>query len=708
MNVLHSHIRLMLLVCLQILPGCGGGGSGDRATASLTSSNANLSSLTVSEGTLVPTFSSTTLSYTVEVGVADSLMIAAAAVASNAKADVNGSGDAEAVINIVEGDNVIEIVVVAEDGHTTQTYSVTVTRNSAPTVAAAYIRTSVWPGVVLGDTLTGLYGYQDADGDSEGASMFRWLRDGVAIPGAVTDEHTVTEADVPSMITFEVTPVAESGETMGMAKSSDPVTTSHMKIAGFARYLDANTNSVSDAGDQLIVPFNSAVAASFVTVANLLLPVIGDDFGTGAEVSAGPAENELTITLGVSPTIRTRGEFSTSQLAAGLASGIDVVDGTIVGERGAMFESGSPADIIPGYFAVPSGVPESLAVALGDLDGDGDLDLMLAGLYRETEVETYFNNEVYFNEGGEFTLAYRLGINNSYALAVGDIDDDGDLDLVVANRPQGDEYDGGNQVYFNDGMGNLTDSGQSLGARNSFDIALGDVDGDGDLDITVANMGPDEEPAENRIYLNDGAGFYSDSGQVIGNAASGAIALGDIDDDGNLDLAVANYSPNVERTTGPAGSLQIYENDGAGFFSAGEQVSQRASRDVHFGDIDGDGDLDLVESNYIYINCGNGSFEESGERLFLHTFELLDYDDDGDLDVAVGRYIEANFPQPNKDQIFQNDGSGNFVDTGHLLPNGIAFGVDTYSLVVGDIDQDGDLDVVAGNGYVYLSSLAGT
>jgi hypothetical protein len=125
----------------------------------------------------------------------------------------------------------------------------------------------------------------------------------------------------------------------------------------------------------------------------------------------------------------------------------------------------------------------------------------------------------------------NLGSSSSFGVALGDLDGDGDLDAFVANAYQP------NKVWLNDGNGAFTDSGQSLGSSESWDVVLGDLDGDGDLDAFVAN-GYD---GANKVWLNDGTGTFTDSGQSLGNSESYGVALGDLDGDGDLDAFVANY-----------------------------------------------------------------------------------------------------------------------------------------------------------------------
>ncbi|MFP6663848.1 MAG: FG-GAP-like repeat-containing protein, partial [Deltaproteobacteria bacterium] len=82
---------------------------------------------------------------------------------------------------------------------------------------------------------------------------------------------------------------------------------------------------------------------------------------------------------------------------------------------------------------------------------------------------------------------------------------------------------------------------QALGNSVSWDVGLGDVDGDGDLDVWVANNG------YNRVWLNDGLGVYTDSGQALGSSDSRGVSLGDVDGDGDLDAWVANHGGQANR-----------------------------------------------------------------------------------------------------------------------------------------------------------------
>jgi len=120
----------------------------------------------------------------------------------------------------------------------------------------------------------------------------------------------------------------------------------------------------------------------------------------------------------------------------------------------------------------------------------------------------------------------------SQDVALGDLDGDGDLDAFVVNS------NGHNTVWLNDGRGHFGDSGQMLGYSIGHAIDLGDVDGDGDLDAFVGNNGANE------VWLNDGGaqggtpGNFTDSGQTLGNSYARVVSLADLDGDSDLDAFV--------------------------------------------------------------------------------------------------------------------------------------------------------------------------
>lgn len=187
-------------------------------------------------------------------------------------------------------------------------------------------------------------------------------------------------------------------------------------------------------------------------------------------------------------------------------------------------------------------------VVLADFDRDGDLDALVTRSGAE--------NLLWLNNGaGGFVLSSaQLADSNSFAVAVGDVNGDGHLDILLANG-----NDRPNEVWFGDGAGGLVNSGQQLGAASSFGIQLGDLDGDGDLDAFVANF-----RTANRVWFNDGAGVFSPAAENLAAADSRAVALGDLDGDGDLDALVANSNRQANILWFNAAVDEVFDEVGLG------------------------------------------------------------------------------------------------------------------------------------------------
>jgi len=245
------------------------------------------------------------------------------------------------------------------------------------------------------------------------------------------------------------------------------------------------------------------------------------------------------------------------------------------------------------------------SIAWGDMDGDGDLDLAVGNghwLAAYDDNDRLQQNEVYTNDGtGNFSAPVALGskedVQFTQSIAWGDMDGDGDLDLAAGNNGQQ------NEVYANDGAGNFSAPialESEVDAKETNSIAWGDMDRDGDLDLAVGNSDGDfARVGQNQVYANDGAGNFSAPvalESVIDAQFTQSIAWGDMDGDGDLDLAVGNGESN-----------QVYANDGAGNFSAPVALklvshAQFTKSNIAWGDMDGDGDLDLAAGNRFYAN----------------------------------------------------------------------------------------------------------
>lgn len=337
----------------------------------------------------------------------------------------------------------------------------------------------------------------------------------------------------------------------------------------------------------------------------------------------------------------------------------------------------------------------TMDAALGDFDGDGDVDLLLAVEFGQ--------NRLLINDGtGRFTdaTAGRLpsAAHDSEDIGIADFDGDGDLDAVVVS-----EDDQTNEFYVNDGAGTFTAAVLPV-AGTSNGVVVGDVDGDQDPDIVIGNAGAEA------VLINDGSGNWSDeSAARIPAAATGVtqdVELGDVDLDGDLDLLIGNENGN-----------RLLLNDGTGVFTDETatwiplRTTPEETREVDLGDIDGDGDLDALfantrssndsadPGNRLLLNQGDRFTDVTGvqmppgaERSF--DGEFWDVDADGDLDIVTGSLTVAGGQATRSPYlVLINDGAGIFASwTDPIFPtSAVGFGFDTE---MADIDGDGDGDFV--------------
>jgi hypothetical protein len=277
--------------------------------------------------------------------------------------------------------------------------------------------------------------------------------------------------------------------------------------------------------------------------------------------------------------------------------------------------------------------------------------------------------------------------NISHGIALGDIDGDGDLDLLAA---KGNSTDYTISVRVNDGTGLFSGSQNVSVGPSPYSVAIGDVDGDGDLDLVAANS----QGNSVSVRLNNGSGTFGGGSDVSVGSAPFSVAVGDVDADGDLDLLTANNN-----SSGGPGTASVRLNNGNGTYSGGQDVSVGLSPYcLALGDVDGDGDVDFFTANYnnsfstvsVRLNNGSGTFGGGSDVSVgyrCYTLAVGDVDDDGDLDLLSPSMSLTGFVIVNL-----NNGSGLFS----VIPG---VGVDTqpYGIALGDMDGDGDLDLLTAN-----------
>ena len=350
----------------------------------------------------------------------------------------------------------------------------------------------------------------------------------------------------------------------------------------------------------------------------------------------------------------------------------------------------------------------SLAVAWGDYDNDGDPDLYVAHGIGGTAEVVRGPNVFYRNNGdGTFIDATdKAGLGNvrnqgGWYAGFMDYDNDGYPDLYVEN------YGGATQYIFynNNGDGTFLDVTREMGMEIPGAVengaTFGDYDSDGDLDIYFTTNIP------NVFYENNGDGTFTDATDRsgLGNTLMGMdVASGDYDNDGHLDIYLANADLDADQVPNELQPTALYRNNGDGTFTdvaeeAGVSM-ERDSRGVISFDYDNDGDLDIYVAgaspavSSLYRNNGDGTFTDVAREagvivIYSHNLTVGDYDNDGYVDIFV-------MPWSASRALFHNNGDGTFTDVGREAGVWRQWG-NAGGCAFADYDNDGDLDLYVAN-----------
>ena len=345
--------------------------------------------------------------------------------------------------------------------------------------------------------------------------------------------------------------------------------------------------------------------------------------------------------------------------------------------------AGLPADTFPTFDRVlllEQTSETSANVSIGDVDGDGRLDIVLVKGRHWPLVD-----RVLLGDGaGHFKPGYDLGTasDRSYSGRLVDLDRDGDLDVVISN----DEPDP-KLVYLNDGKGHFH-VGSRFGkpewpTRNA---TVADINGDGLPDIVVANRG--DSTSANYICLNKGAGRFDADCTAFSREPATTITAADFNRDGLIDLAVPHRDRGQSRVylAGPKGTFEASRTVPFGPPNATIRMTEAA-------DLDGDGLLDLVAidenvGTAIYFGQRTGGFSEAvrvaDAKPAPYAVLVADVNGDKKPDIIVG-----NIESPSA--VHFNDGSGRRF---HTVRIGDSKGT-VYGFAVADLNRDGVMDIAA-------------
>jgi hypothetical protein len=377
-----------------------------------------------------------------------------------------------------------------------------------------------------------------------------------------------------------------------------------------------------------------------------------------------------------------------------------------------------------------SGAYNPLSVAVADLNGDGNPDLVVANVCADNTCTTDGVVGVLLGNGdGTFQPVVTYSSGGAYAstVVVADVNGDGKSDLIVANQVANSSGSGSNPedgmiaILLGNGDGTFQNAVlYDVGGYFGYSVAVADVNGDGKLDLVATiqcGSNPCSDNSEVGVLLGNGDGTFQEAKTYgSGGYAALSVVVADVNGDGKPDIVVSNQC--LDSCSG--GGAGVLLGNGDGTFQTAVTYSSGGNADsVVVADVNGDGKPDLLMGNYcVSSNCtvvvllgnGNGTFQplvtygSGGDAQ--PSVRVADVNGDGTPDIVVAS------------QCINNDcsGDGGSGTVGVLLGNGdgtfqpvVAYGsggFGAYSVAVADLNKDGKPDVVVANGCVSSNSCA--
>lgn len=343
-------------------------------------------------------------------------------------------------------------------------------------------------------------------------------------------------------------------------------------------------------------------------------------------------------------------------------------------------------------------IPRSdYVISMGDISDDGFVDMIVNGKHISYEYENfiYINDQLGGFNRATNSLTYQV---SNGASAFADLNGDNYQDLVMSGNIEGDDTK--TDIYINDQSGYLDRSeSHALDALSFGSISIADIDGNETMDVLITGKSSIEEVVS-KLYLNDGAAVFTevlDAG--IAGVQNSSSEFFDANGDGHVDVIISGTQADASPLT------QLYLNDGSGVFTPyAAGIANIRNSQIALADVDGDDDIDVLINGLdagnevitkLYVNDGVANFTVGNDEFAAVTSGVITFADiDGDNDDDI--YIAGDGIQ----YTYRNDGSGIFT-LFHTLDE-VAF----PNVLFDDIDLDGDLDYIASGDWTNTGSLS--